>query len=287
METKSVLDPLTGETWYADAETNRRLHPLELAAPGLKEQGEGKLKAIAEIEADDSSRRKAERLPKVKADFDNFLDQTLGSAYLTASQEFEAVIEERRSLLMSRRLDDPLNQGSGVVNALAEVEGLAGMSRNLDDFQAAYERALKTDPYLTRAFQVKGGAIAATRWAQSPGVGSFAKRLERDRLGFYENDESRALLVKAETIGKGVESVRTNVSDHFFRKMNGATIPGGLVRAIQELEWNIGNYVADQAGAAVMGSEEGRSGGIYLPKAANDMIVMDTSMFEDRGTDRH
>lgn len=283
MEIKEVLDTNTGQFYKVDAETGRRLHPFEEAAEELQKDGEAKLKTIAEIEADDSSRRKAERLPKAQADFENFLDQTLGSAYVQATQEFEAVMEERRSLLMSRRLDDPLNQGSGVVNALAEVEGLAGMSRNLDDFTAAYERALKSDPYLTRAFQVKGGAIAATRWAQSPGVGSFAKRLERDRLSYYENDESRALLTKAETIGKGVEAVRVKVSDYFHRKVNGAKIPGGLVRAIQELEWTIGSYVADQGGASVMGSEEGRSGGIYLPKAANDVIVMDTSMFQDRG----
>lgn len=280
METKSVLDPITGESWHVDAETGRRLHPFELTAPGKKEEGEAKLKTIAEIEADDSSRRKAERLPKAQADFEQFLDGTLTAAYVQASEEFSAVIEQRRSLLMSRRLDDPLNQGSGVVNALAEVEGLAGMSRNLDDFTAAYERAKKNDPYLTRAFQVKGGAIAATRWAQTPGVGSFAKQLERDRLGYYENAESRALLAKAEAIGKGVEAVRVNVSDYFHRKQNGAKIPGGLVRGIQELEWAVGNYVADEGGAPAMGSEEGRSGGVYMPKAANPVIEMDLSMFE-------
>lgn len=163
--------------------------------------------------------------------------------------EFEQLQIKHNTIVNDLRLSDPLNNAAagGVQNAISELETIAQQSRNFQEFQAAYEQS--QDPFVRRAYQLKGPAIASQRWPGTPQIGSFTKQVEADRRSAYTNDESRAVLDLAKSSYQGIKQLmlfsrrqyRSDTGAAGFETTNGPNSP--MVRS-ERLQTSAANYIA-------------------------------------------
>lgn len=207
----------------------------------------------------------AQKVKAKQAEIDHDLD-VLQQLYADDAQaEFDKLTAARDEVIVQNRLADPLNKGNGVQQASIELDAIAQTSPNLAEFMRIYEAT--KDPYLKRAYQLKGAALARRRWASEPQNGTFARRLDRDRAAYYENDDTRLIDARLQRLKGGVDALAT-ASHKFFTDANGVAVPGRQThtRRITELQWAIGEQIDKNAAAPAVHEVRGLHGGLFTPQ---------------------
>lgn len=261
-----VLDTKTGEKWFIEKESGRRIHPLEFDAPKLAETVAGLQAEIGQIQANDnlSEKYKKEQVAQRQSQILAYLDGKQGEYFTRAQAEFETIQGQYQAQESLNK--DAVRTKMGPMLDAANAE-LAGQHfRNLGEVEAFYQTALKNDSTLAYAMELKGENWLRTIEPHNPHIGSLGKDLERARKARGQDDTTRALLGKLETLRAGANALNS-VARQFHRQANGVTTPnlGTWARQIQELEWSINGYLSESTGPVMGDQETGRSGGVYMP----------------------